>query len=71
MSAMDQSWVAILRAFVDACKKEPALLADTTNAFFRDSLLSLGADLPHAAKPGPKVGPPISLPSVLQIFFSA
>ena len=68
---MDLSWVAMMRAFVDACKKDAVLLADPTLAFFRDYLLSPGADLPHIAKSGPKVGPPISLPSVLQIFFSA
>ncbi|CAM0948381.1 unnamed protein product [Alopecurus aequalis] len=52
---MDPSRVAELRAFVDACKKDPALLADPSLAFFRDYLTSLGADLPHAANPGPKV----------------
>lgn len=59
--------MADLHAFVDACKKDPALLADPVLAFFRDDLLCLDADLPHAAKPGLKVRLPILilLPSLL------
>ena len=51
------SWVGELRAFVEACKKDPALLVDPSLAFFRDYLTSLGADLhaAAAAKSGPKV----------------
>ncbi|KAM0825182.1 hypothetical protein ACQ4PT_069753 [Festuca glaucescens] len=58
---MDPTKVADLKAFVAACKKDPALLADPSLAFFRDYLASLGAELPQAAsasasKPaGPKV----------------
>ncbi|XP_048538599.1 FAM10 family protein At4g22670-like [Triticum urartu] len=54
---MDMSWVGELRAFVEACKKDPALLVDPSLAFLRDYLTSLGADLPAAAaaKSGPKV----------------
>ncbi|XP_037446594.1 FAM10 family protein At4g22670-like [Triticum dicoccoides] len=54
---MDMSWLGELRAFVEACKKDPALLVDPSLAFLRDYLTSLGADLPAAAaaKSGPKV----------------
>jgi suppressor of tumorigenicity protein 13 len=52
---MDPMKVGDLKAFVEACKKDPALLADPSLSFFRDYLHSLGADLPQAAKPGPKV----------------
>ena len=64
---MDPSRVGELRAFIDACKKDPALLADPSLAFFRDYLTSLGAHIPTNAGPkpsaaGPKVAPssPIS-----------
>uniref|UniRef100_A0A0E0MDH7 STI1 domain-containing protein n=1 Tax=Oryza punctata TaxID=4537 RepID=A0A0E0MDH7_ORYPU len=46
---MDASRVGELRAFVEACKKDPSLLADPNIAFFRDYLESLGAHLPAAA----------------------
>lgn len=46
---MDASRVGELRRFVEACRKDPALLADSSLAFFRDYLTSLGADLPAAA----------------------
>uniref|UniRef100_A0A0D9VB05 STI1 domain-containing protein n=1 Tax=Leersia perrieri TaxID=77586 RepID=A0A0D9VB05_9ORYZ len=48
--AMDASRVGELRVFVEACKKDPSLLADPNLAFFRDYLESLGAHLPAAAK---------------------
>ncbi|KAG8076387.1 hypothetical protein GUJ93_ZPchr0006g45114 [Zizania palustris] len=46
---MDPSRVGELRAFVEACKKNPSLLADPNISFFRDYLESLGAHLPAAA----------------------
>lgn len=56
---MDASRVGELRTFVEACKKDPSLLADPNLAFFRDYLESLGAHLPAAAftkaTPKPKV----------------
>ena len=55
---MDPSKLSELRSFVEACKKDPALLADPALAFFRDYLTSLGATLPASAaaagKPAPK-----------------
>jgi suppressor of tumorigenicity protein 13 len=56
---MDASRVGELRTFVEACKKDPSLLADPNLAFFRDYLESLGAHLPAAAftKATPKPKP--------------
>ncbi|KAG2655288.1 hypothetical protein PVAP13_1KG001700 [Panicum virgatum] len=47
---MDASKARELREFVEACKKDPSLLADPNLAFFRDYLQSLGAKIPAAAK---------------------
>jgi suppressor of tumorigenicity protein 13 len=46
---MDASKARELREFVEACKKDPSLLADPNLAFFRDYLESLGAKIPAAA----------------------
>ena len=56
LAAMDPSKLGELRSFVEACKKDPALLADPALAFFRDYLASLGAkprpQPPHLLRPG-------------------
>uniref|UniRef100_A0A804P5Q4 Hsp70-interacting protein N-terminal domain-containing protein n=1 Tax=Zea mays TaxID=4577 RepID=A0A804P5Q4_MAIZE len=46
---MDASKLRELRDFVEACKKNPSLLADPNLSFFRDYLQSLGAKIPAAA----------------------
>jgi suppressor of tumorigenicity protein 13 len=56
---MDPTKVADLKAFVAACKKDPALLADPSLAFFRGYLASLGAELPQAASASKPAGPKV------------
>ncbi|WOL08100.1 FAM10 family protein [Canna indica] len=46
---MEAAKVKELQLFVEQCKKNPAILADPSIAFFRDYLESLGANLPPAA----------------------
>ncbi|URD98956.1 TPR [Musa troglodytarum] len=46
---MDAAKVKELQLFVEQCKKNPAVLADPSIAFFRDYLESLGAKLPSTA----------------------
>uniref|UniRef100_A0A804P5Q6 STI1 domain-containing protein n=2 Tax=Zea mays TaxID=4577 RepID=A0A804P5Q6_MAIZE len=60
---MDASKLRELRDFVEACKKNPSLLADPNLSFFRDYLQSLGAKIPAAAPSfeSPKVTLPIHL----------
>jgi len=43
---MDASKARELREFVEACKKDPSLLADPNLAFFRDYLERSAASLP-------------------------
>nr|CAB3448466.1 unnamed protein product [Digitaria exilis] len=50
---MDAAKARELREFVEACKKDPSLLADPNLGFFRDYLESLGAKIPAAAKAAP------------------
>ncbi|KAK4843675.1 hypothetical protein QYF36_011359 [Acer negundo] len=46
---MDASKLKELKIFIDQCKSNPSVLADTSLSFFRDYLESLGAKLPPAA----------------------
>jgi suppressor of tumorigenicity protein 13 len=68
---MDPTKVADLKAFVAACKKDPALLADPSLAFFRDYLASLGAELPQAASASKPAGPKVLILILIHLPFSA
>jgi suppressor of tumorigenicity protein 13 len=68
---MDPTKVADLKAFVAACKKDPALLADPSLAFFRDYLASLGAELPQAASASKPAGPKVLILILIHPPFSA
>ncbi|KAG2677545.1 hypothetical protein I3760_12G102500 [Carya illinoinensis] len=46
---MDESKLNQLKQFVEQCKSDPSILNDPSLSFFRDYLLSLGAQLPPSA----------------------
>jgi suppressor of tumorigenicity protein 13 len=52
---MDASKARELREFVEACKKDPSLLADPNLAFFRDYLERSAASPPSLLLPVPSI----------------